>query len=130
MPRRMAGHAGTLPDGSANPISTAIRSGDFVFISGLMPKGVDGRMIVGDIAAQTHAVMQRLQRTVEEAGCTMDDVVKCTVWLTRAEDFAAFNAVYQTYFAPPMPARSAVRCDLLLPGALLELEAVCHRPTT
>ncbi|MBM3512766.1 MAG: RidA family protein [Alphaproteobacteria bacterium] len=128
MPRENAGQAGTLPDGSPNPISTAIRSGDFVFVSGLMPKDAAGKIVTGDITAQTRVVMERLKRTVEQAGCTMSDVVKCTVWLTRAEDFAAFNAAYQSYFTPPMPARSAVRSDLLLAGALLELEATCYRP--
>jgi 2-iminobutanoate/2-iminopropanoate deaminase len=58
----------------------------------------------------------------------MDDVVKCTVWLARAEDFPAFNAVYAAYFKPPMPARSTMRAELLMAGALIEIEAICHRP--
>ncbi len=128
MARRNLGTSGTMPDGTQNPISTAVGAGDFVFISGLMAKTADGQIAPGDITVQTRVVMDRLTRTVERAGCTMDDVVKCTVWLTRAKDFPAFNAVYQTYFQPPMPARSAVRADLLLPGALLEIEAICHRP--
>lgn len=128
MPRTSVGTAGTLPDGSRNPISTAIRAGDFVFISGLMPKDDKGQIAAGDITAQTRVVMERLKATVEQAGCTMADVVKCTVWLVRAVDFADFNAVYRGYFTAPMPARSAVRADLLLDGALLEIEAICYRP--
>jgi reactive intermediate/imine deaminase len=127
MPRYLAGTTGTLPDGTSNPISTAIRAGDFVFISGLMPKDEEGRLVTGDITHQANAVMKRLQATVEQAGCRMDDVVKCTVWLTHAEDFTEFNRVYASYFEDPKPARSTIRADLILPGARVEIEAVCHK---
>ncbi|MDX2222208.1 MAG: RidA family protein [Rhodospirillaceae bacterium] len=128
MPRQAVGAPGTLPDGSANPLSTAVRAGDFVFVSGLMAKDAAGRMVEGDITTQTEAIFIRLKAVLAGAGLGLDDVVKCTVWLTRAEDFAAFNAAYARQFAGPPPARSTVRADLLLPGALIELEAVCYRP--
>ncbi|MCB2106506.1 MAG: RidA family protein [Rhodobacteraceae bacterium] len=128
MPRTAAGATGTLPDGRINPLSTAVRAGDFVFVSGLMAKDDQGQIVAGDITVQTTAVLARLATVVASAGCTMDDVVKCTVWLTDAVDFPAFNAIYEKTFAPPYPARSAVRGDLLLPGARIELEAVCYRP--
>jgi 2-iminobutanoate/2-iminopropanoate deaminase len=127
MPRSLAGITGAMPDGTANPISTAIRAGDFVFISGLMPKDEEGQIVTGDITHQAHAVMKRLQATVEKAGCKMDDVVKCTIWLAHSDDFIEFNRVYATYFEEPYPARSTVRADLLLPNARIEIEAVCHK---
>ncbi len=128
MPQHLAGVTGSMPDGSQNPISTAIRAGDFGFISGLMPKDDDGQLVTGDITHQTEAVMKRLQATGERAGCRMEDVVKCTVWLTHPEDFAEFNPIYASYFSEPLPARSAVRADLLLPGVRVEIEATCHKP--
>ena len=128
MPRYLAGVTGALPDGQSNPLSTAIRSGDLVFISGLLPKDEEGQLVTGDITHQTHAVMKRLKSTVEKAGCRMEDVVKCTVWLAHAEDFAEFNRVYVTYFEEPYPARSTVRVDLLAPEARIEIEAICHKP--
>lgn len=128
MPRQVIGGGASLPDGTPNPIAPAVRAGDFVFISGLMPKGSDGQMVEGDIAAQTKTVMDRLRGVLESAGCGFDDVVKCMVWLTHAEDFKSFNAVYASYFDGAPPARSAVRSDLLLPGARLELEAICYKP--
>ena len=128
MPRYLAGITGTMPDGSSNPISTAIRAGDFIFISGLIPKDEEGQIVKGDITHQAHAVMKRLQTTVEKAGCRMDDIVKCTVWLTHSEDFTEFNRVYASYFEEPYPARSTLRVDLLVPGARIEIEAVCHKP--
>ena len=130
MPRSLAGLIGAMPDGSENPISLAVRSGDFIFISGLMPKDEDGQLVTGDITHQANAVMKRLQSTVEKAGCTMDDVVKCTVWLTHAEDFAEFNRVYAGFFAEPRPARTTVRADLILPGVRIEIEAICHKVRT
>jgi len=128
MPRSLAGIIGALPEGDASPISAAIRSGDFVFISGLLPKDEEGVLVTGDITHQTHAVMKCLQSTVERAGCRMEDVVKCTVWLTHPEDLAEFNRVYITYFTEPRPARSTVRADLMLPDARIEIEAICHKP--
>lgn len=128
MPRTAIGPQGFLPDGTSNPISPAVRAGDFVFISGLMPKGTDGQMVAGDIASQTKVVMDRLHAVLKSADCDFSDVVKCTVWLTDADDFKAFNATYVAYFEGSPPVRSAIRSDLLLPGAKLELEATCYKP--
>lgn len=130
MSLEVIGPLGTLPDGDSNPISPAVRAGDFVFISGLMPKGADGQMVDGDISVQTVAVMDRLATVLESAGCDFSDIAKCMVWLTNAEDFKAFNAAYAPYFKGAPPARSAVRSDLLLSGARLELEAICYKPVT
>ena len=128
MSRQGIGPQAQLPDGTPNPISPAVRAGDFVFIFGLMPKGPYGQMIEGGIAVQTKAVLERLGSVLKTAECTFDDVVKCTVWLVAAEDFKVFNNVYASYFDGAPPARTAVRSDLLLPGALLELEAICFKP--
>lgn len=128
MPREAVGGLGSLPDGTPNPISPAVRAGDFVYISGLMPKGVDGQIAAVDITTQTLVVMDRLVSVVESAGCSTDDVVKCMVWLTAEQDFKPFNDIYASYFQGAPPARSAVKSDLLLPGALLELEAICYKP--
>jgi reactive intermediate/imine deaminase len=128
MPRFLAGVTGAVTDGSGHPLSSAIRAGDFVFVSGLLPRDEEGQLVTGDITHQTHAVMKRLQATLEKAGVKMDDVVKCTVWLTDAADFAAFNQVYASYFEEPRPARATVRADLMAAGARIEIEAVCYKP--
>jgi len=127
MPRYLAGVTGALSGGPATPISPAIRAGDFVFISGLLPKDEEGQLVTGDITHQTHAVMKRLQSVVERAGCKMDDIVKCTVWLAHVEDFEDFNRIYATYFNEPYPARSTVQAGLMAPDARIEIEAVCHK---
>ena len=125
---RHFGPAATLPSGLRNPLTHAVQAGDFVFVSGLMPKSADGQIVTGSIAEQTDNVMNRLSGMLGEAGCTLDDVVKVTAWLTDREDFVAFNDAYARFFTGPAPARSAVRCDLLLPGARLELEAIAYKP--
>jgi 2-iminobutanoate/2-iminopropanoate deaminase len=124
----MIGPQASLPDGTPNLFSPAVRAGGLVFLSGLMPKGPDGQMIDGDIAVQTKAVMDRLHATLGEANCTFEDVVKCVTWLAHAEDFKSFNKIYASYFEGAPPARSAAQSDLLLPGARLELEAICYKP--
>ena len=122
------GPLATLPDGRRNPLTHAVRAGDFIFVSGLMPKSADGQIVTGSIAEQTANVMQRLIAMLGEADCSLEDVVKVTAWLTDRKDFVAFNETYGSFFTGAMPARSAVRCDLLLPGALLELEAIAYKP--
>ena len=128
MSRENLGPLATLPNGDRNPLTHVVRAGDFIFISGLMPKNAQGQLIDGPIEAQTKAVMARLVDMLAEAGATLEDVVKVNVWLTDAEDFPAFNATYSGFFNGVYPARSAVRSDLLLPTARVELEAIAYQP--
>lgn len=122
------GPTGTLPNGSRNPLTHAVRAGDFVYFSGLMPKSADGQIVGGPIEKQTKNVMERLGTILETADCGFSDIVKINVWLTHAEDFPAFNEAYATFFGEHFPARSAVRSDLLLPDARLEIEAIAYKP--
>ena len=82
-------------------------------------------MVNGDIASQTKAIMDSLHSVLQSADCAFSDVVKCMAWLTDVDNFKAFNA---TYFDGASPARSAVRSGLLLLGAKLEIEGICHKP--
>lgn len=122
------GPTGTLPDGTQNPLSHIVRAGDLIYFSGLMPKNADGQLVGGDITAQTQNVMQRLGSMLALADCEFSDIVKVMVWLTDADDFPAFNRAYAKFFDGVFPARSAVRSDLLLPTARLEIEAVAYKP--
>jgi len=76
------------------PLSPAVRAGDTVYISGQVPVGSDGVVVKGGITEQTEQVLANVKAALALAGCTMDDVVKTTVWLEDARDFGAFNAVY------------------------------------
>lgn len=103
------------------------RAGDLVFVSGQMAFGEGFRLIGDDVATQTRVCLENIERQLKAAGLTARDIVKATVWLTRTEDFAAFDAAYGAFFGDAtLPARSTVRADLMVPGALIEIEAIAQ----
>lgn len=108
------------------PLSPAVRAGDFVYVSGQVPV-VDGKIIDGGIAEQTTQVLKNISAALALAGCQMSDVVKTTVWLRRAEDFAEFNAAYAPFFPKDPPARSTAESRLMI-DILVEIEAIAYRP--
>jgi len=112
---------------SPYPYSPAMRAGDFVFVSGQVPTGPDGELVAGGIEAQTRATLDNLKMVLGMAGCTLDDVVKCTVFLADARDFYRFNAIYAAYFDTAPPARSTVNAPLVV-DAKIEIEAIAYRP--
>jgi 2-iminobutanoate/2-iminopropanoate deaminase len=103
-------------------------AGELLYLSGQTPiDPATGRLIEGDVGAQTQRVFDNLQSVVEDAGLTMDDVIKCNVYLRDMADFPAMNAVYQTRFARPFPARTTVAVAGLPLGASVEIELVAKR---
>jgi 2-iminobutanoate/2-iminopropanoate deaminase len=101
----------------------------FLFLSGQLGFGPNGEPPAGDIAAQTRQTLENIRNTLASHGAGLDDVVKATVWLTRVEDFASFNATYAAVFGGHKPARSTVCSPLMLPQALVEIEVVARQPT-
>jgi reactive intermediate/imine deaminase len=113
-----------FPSAAGYPLSRAIRAGDFLLLSGQIPVDAAGQVVRGDIAAQTHAVLQRIGETLELAGAGYGDVVRATVWLADMADFAAFNEVYRSYFRDGFPTRSTVQARLALDvGIEIEVQA-------
>lgn len=108
-------------------LSRAVRAGDFVFLTGVVPRVGDQPMTTGSIEDQTRVVCDTIKETLAMAGCTMGDVVKATVWLRNRSDFAGFNAVFGEYFPVDPPARSALLNELLV-NVLVEVEVVAYRP--
>ena len=107
------------------PYSQAIRAGEFLFVSGQVPLDpATGELLEGDVAAQTHRVLQSLEAIVRAAGATLDDVVRTTVYLADMNDFVAMNRVYATFFAAPAPARAAVQVARLPKDAQVEIDAI------
>lgn len=105
------------------------RAGELVFVSGQMAFGEGFRIEGEDVAAQTTRCLQRIADELGRAGLGPGDIVKATVWLARVEDFAAFDRAYGAWFAGhTLPARSTVRADLMVPGALVEIEAIACQP--
>ena len=110
------------------PLSTAVRAGDYVFVSGQLPLDETGQVVSGPIEIQTHAVMKKLSEALALANAKLENVVKCTVWLSDPRDFAGFNKTYLQYFPKNPPARATVRSELLL-DARLEIDAIAYAPS-
>ena len=107
------------------PYSQAIRCGQFVYTSGQIALDpASGQLVSEDVQAQTHRVLQNLQAVLTEAGTSLANVVKTTVFLTRMSDFQAMNAVYATYINGLTPARSTVAVAELPRQALVEIECI------
>jgi len=107
------------------PYSQAIRAGGLLFVSGQVPLDpATGALVEGDIAAQTHRVMQNVKAVVEAAGASLDAVVKTTIYLADLGDFKTVNEVYGSYFTAPAPARATVQVARLPLDARVEIDAI------
>ena len=107
------------------PYSQAIYVGKLVYTSGQLPiNPTTGAFPEGGIKEQTRQSLCNIQAILEEAGLTMSNVVKTTVFLADMNDFADMNAVYAEFFTQPYPARSAVAVKTLPKNALVEIEVV------
>ena len=111
----------------ALPFSPAVKAGEFVFVSGQVANDETGAIVTGDIVAHTRRAMQNVTRALALAGCTLEDVVKTTVWLDDARDFAEFNQVYAEFFPGNKPARSTTQAKLMV-ETKVEIEVIaCKR---
>lgn len=109
------------------PYSQAIKAGNLIYTSGQIPiDPTTGLFAEGGIKEQTRQSLRNVQAILEEAGLTMSNVVKTTVFMADMNDFADMNAVYAEFFAEPYPARSAVAVKTLPKGALVEIEVVAE----
>ena len=107
------------------PYSQAIRVGNLIYTSGQIPiNPATGQFVEGGIKEQTCQSLTNVKAILEEAGTSMANVVKTTVFMADMNDFADMNAVYAEFFTEPFPARSAVAVKTLPKGALVEIEVV------
>ena len=112
---------------AVGPYSQAVEANGTLYISGQLPiDPATGKMAEG-IEAQTARSLDNIRAILEEAGYTLDDVVKSTVLLADIADFGAMNAVYAEYFTENKPARAAFAVKDLPRGALVEIEAIAAK---
>ena len=117
----------TKAPAAIGPYSQAIKVGNLVYTSGQIPiDPATGVFVAGGIKEQTRQSLLNVKNILEEAGLTMSDVVKTTVFMADMNDFADMNAVYAEFFAEPYPARSAVAVMTLPKGALVEIEVIAY----
>jgi 2-iminobutanoate/2-iminopropanoate deaminase len=107
------------------PYSQAIKANGFVFVSGqLSLRPGDKELTAGEIGSQTEQVFANLRAILEEAGTSLENLVKTTVFLQNLDDFAGMNEVYSKHVGERPPARSTVEVAKLPSGALVEIEAI------
>jgi len=114
---------------AVGPYSHAVEAGALVFCSGQIP--IDprtGRLVESGIGEATRQVMNNLAVVLGEAGLSLKDVVKTTIYLVNLDDFATVNEIYGSFFDGAFPARSTVQVAALPKGAPIELDAVAVRP--
>lgn len=126
MPRK-AIHGDKAP-AAIGPYSQAVDADGFIYLSGQTPiDPATAKLVPGDAGAQAACCFDNLFAVLAAAGLTPDDVVKVNVYLVDMNDFAAMNAVYQTRFAKPYPARTTVAVAALPMSARVEIELVARR---
>ena len=112
--------------GQALPFSPAVKAGPFVFVSGQVAMGENGEIVPGGIEAQTRRTLKNVEQALSLAGCTLQDVVKATVWLDDTRDFWSFNRVYAEFFTTAKPARSTTQAKLMV-DAKVEIEVIAYK---
>lgn len=122
--KKQIGQSLRLADGTVVPLSPGMVAGPFVFVSGQLGLGCDGKLAGADITSQTEQVFANITTVLGMAKLGLENVVKVTGWLTDPADFGEFNRVYAGFFPLCPPARSMVVGQLLIPGARVELEAI------
>ena len=106
------------------PYSQGLRAGNMVFVSGQIPVDPATGMMVEGIEAQAKQALNNLQNVLAAAGLGMKNVIKTTVFLADLKDFPTVNAVYESFFLAPFPARSCVQVAGIPKGALVEIECI------
>lgn len=111
----------------AVPFHPAVRAGDFVFVSGLVARNAEGVLVCGSIEEETQVTLEALQRVLESAGCTLNDVVNATVYLEDARDFGRYNEVFKKFFPEGRLARTTVEARVVI-SAKIEIDCVAYKP--
>jgi len=125
MPRKAYNANGAAAVG---PYSHAVEANGFIHLSGQTPLDpATGKLLDGDVGAQTAQCFRNLFAVLKEAGLGAEDVVSCSVYLTDIDDFAAMNAAYERAFTQPFPARTTIGVAALPLGARVEIGLIAAR---
>lgn len=110
------------------PFSSAIKAGDFIFISGTAALKDDEGNDLTTIEGQTHQIMKQIDRTLSNFDSSLDDLVKVTIYIGEQAEWSKMNQVYRSYFKGSLPARATCVAGLVVPGFLIEMEAIAYKP--
>ena len=109
------------------PFHPAVRAGDFIFISGQVPKDENGVMFEGTIEEETRHCIEAVRRALKEAGADLEDIVKATVFLSDARDFGRYNGVFAKHFPNAALARTTVEARAVI-NTKIEIDAIAYKP--
>jgi reactive intermediate/imine deaminase len=109
------------------PFHPAVRAGDFIFVSGQVPKDAEGNMFSGTIEEETRWCIEAVRRALKEAGADLEDVVKATVYLDDARDFGRYNGVFAKLFPNAALARTTVEARAVI-NTKIEIDAIAYKP--
>ena len=111
--------------GAIGPYSQAIKANGFLFVSGQLPVvPATGQFAEGGVSGQTRQSLENVKAILAAAGCTLDDVVKTTVFIKDMNDFGVVNTAYAEYFTHDCPARACFEVARLPKDALVEIEVI------
>lgn len=119
-----------LPADVPRPVgaySPAVRAGDYIHVSGQVPKDPRTGALVGTtVVEQAQQCIANIREILAQAGATLDDVVSATIYLANDDDWGAVNEFWKTAFTPPFPSRTTIGVDLR--GVLIEVTVSAYRP--
>jgi 2-iminobutanoate/2-iminopropanoate deaminase len=122
---------GELPVGGSEPlISSAVRWGDLLFLSGRAPIDTTTMEVVSDdFREQARNVLDQIVTSLAEAGSGPEHALRVQCYLLRAEDFGAWNEIWAEYFSAPRPVRTTIVTGFTVPGMLVEVEVTAGIPS-
>ncbi len=122
---------GELPVGGQEAlISSAVRWGDLLFLSGRAPIDTTTMEVVStDFGAQAQNVLDQIMASLAEAGSAPEHVLRVQCYLLRAEHFGAWNSLWAEYFPAPRPVRTTIVTGFTVPGMLIEVEVTAGIPS-
>jgi 2-iminobutanoate/2-iminopropanoate deaminase len=110
------------------PYSQAIVDGDLIFLAGQgCSNPRTGFLELGDVRSETKRTFENVRAILDAAGSSLDDVLKCNVYLRDINDFTAMNEVYETFFSAPFPARTTIQAGALPGGIAVEIECIARK---
>ena len=106
-----------------------MRAGDFIYVSGQGPVDpLTDKISPGDVRHQTRVTLANIRTILEACGASLTDVVKCSVFLKDASEFAQMNEVYAEFFPGDRPARTTIEAKFHNPEMLVEIDCIAYRP--
>ncbi|KYQ78962.1 pyrimidine utilization protein C [Acinetobacter lactucae] len=119
-----------IPAGTSLPLAPyvpATKADNIVYVSGTLAFDENNNVVcIGDAAGQTRHILETIEKVIETAGGTMDDVTFNSIFIKDWADYTAVNTVYAEYFPGDKPARFCIQCGLVKPDALIEIASIAH----